>query len=126
MSGMASGISNTFRQVGVATGIAGLGAIFQAHVTSTVQDDLRRVPGVDATQIAHAVASGSAKQAIAAAPPAARVAIAHAARDAFVSGLNQILVVAAIVAFVGAVAGFALVRRRDFVQHASPVAARAE
>jgi EmrB/QacA subfamily drug resistance transporter len=84
------------------------------------------LPGVDATQIAHAVASGSAKQAIAAAPPAARVAIAHAARDAFVSGLNQILVVAAIVAFVGAVAGFALVRRRDFVQHASPVAARAE
>ena len=126
MSGMASGISNTFRQVGVATGIAGLGAIFQAHVTSTVQDDLRGVPGVDATQIAHAVASGSAKQAIAAAPPSARVAIAHAARDAFVSGLNQILVVAAIVAFVGAVAGFALVRRRDFVQHASPVAARAE
>ncbi len=124
MSGMASGISNTFRQVGVATGIAGLGAIFQAHVTSTVQDDLRGVPGVDATQIAHAVASGSAKQAIAAAPPSARVAIAHAARDAFVSGLNQILVVAAIVAFAGAVAGFALVRRRDFVQYASPVAAR--
>ena len=28
-SGMASGINNTFRQVGIATGIAGLGAIFQ-------------------------------------------------------------------------------------------------
>ena len=29
-SGMASGINNTFRQVGIATGIASLGAIFQA------------------------------------------------------------------------------------------------
>src|SRR5579859_8033832 len=33
-SGMASGINNTFRQVGIATGIAGLGAVFQHAVTS--------------------------------------------------------------------------------------------
>ena len=33
-SGMASGINNTFRQVGIATGIAGLGAVFQHQVTS--------------------------------------------------------------------------------------------
>ena len=33
-AGMASGISSTFRQVGIATGIAGLGAVFQSHVTS--------------------------------------------------------------------------------------------
>src|SRR5205807_962145 len=32
-SGMASGINNTFRQVGIATGIAGLGAVFQHEVT---------------------------------------------------------------------------------------------
>jgi EmrB/QacA subfamily drug resistance transporter len=31
-SGMASGINNTFRQVGIATGIAGLGAVFQHDV----------------------------------------------------------------------------------------------
>jgi predicted MFS family arabinose efflux permease len=30
-AGMASGINNTFRQVGIATGIAGLGAIFQTR-----------------------------------------------------------------------------------------------
>jgi EmrB/QacA subfamily drug resistance transporter len=30
-AGMASGINNTFRQVGIATGIAGLGAIFQSR-----------------------------------------------------------------------------------------------
>ncbi len=32
-SGMASGINSTFRQVGIATGIAGLGAVFQHQVT---------------------------------------------------------------------------------------------
>src|SRR5207253_1122297 len=31
-AGMASGINNTFRQIGIATGIAALGAIFQAKV----------------------------------------------------------------------------------------------
>ena len=33
LSGTAAGINNTFRQVGIATGIAGLGAIFQTRVT---------------------------------------------------------------------------------------------
>ena len=32
-AGMASGVNNTFRQVGIATGIAGLGAIFQDTIT---------------------------------------------------------------------------------------------
>ena len=31
-AGMASGINNTFRQLGIATGIAGLGAIFPSQV----------------------------------------------------------------------------------------------
>ena len=34
-SGMASGINATFRQVGIATGIAGLGAIFQHQIASS-------------------------------------------------------------------------------------------
>jgi EmrB/QacA subfamily drug resistance transporter len=33
-AGMASGINNTFRQIGIATGIAGLGAIFSSRVGS--------------------------------------------------------------------------------------------
>ncbi len=32
---MASGINNTFRQVGIATGIAALGAIFQSQIASS-------------------------------------------------------------------------------------------
>lgn len=126
MSGMASGISNTFRQVGIATGIAGLGAILQARVTSHVEDALRNVHGVDATKVAHAVYTGSTKAAIAQAPPSARAAITHAAKSAYVSGLNELFLVAAIVSFAGAALGFLLVRRRDFVQHGAPAAARAE
>jgi EmrB/QacA subfamily drug resistance transporter len=72
-AGMASGINNTFRQVGIATGIAGLGAVFQ-----------HKIHGTD--------------------------------RVAFVSAMNAILLIAAIVAFVGAAAGLALVRGRDFVR----------
>ena len=33
-SGMASGANNTFRQVGIATGIAVLGAVFQSQIVS--------------------------------------------------------------------------------------------
>jgi EmrB/QacA subfamily drug resistance transporter len=126
MSGMASGISNTFRQVGIATGIAALGAILQARVTTHVEESLRGVHGINVTNVAHAVATGSTKQAIAHAPPGARAAIGHAAKSAFVSGLNELFLVAAIVSFVGAGLGFLLVRRRDFVHHGAPMAARAE
>jgi len=57
MSGMASGISNTFRQVGIATGIAGLGALVQARVTTHVEDALRGTKGIDVARVAHSVAT---------------------------------------------------------------------
>ena len=43
-SGAASGINSTFRQVGIATGIAALGALFQARVTDKLTDALAGVP----------------------------------------------------------------------------------
>jgi EmrB/QacA subfamily drug resistance transporter len=72
-AGMASGVNSTFRQVGIATGIAALGAIFS-----------------------HSVGAAATPQ-------------------AFVDGLNNILAVGAVVAFVSAVAAFALIRQRDYV-----------
>jgi EmrB/QacA subfamily drug resistance transporter len=111
-AGMASGINNTFRQVGIATGIAALGAIFQNRIRTELAAD---VPGRHAGQLAQAVASGSAQRALQAVPPSLRQQAAQAAQEAFISGLNEILLVAAFVAFAGAVCGFALVRRRDFV-----------
>lgn len=124
-SGMASGINNTFRQAGIATGIAALGAIFQHQVQSRMIDALTGTPAAGRSHaIAHAVSSGAASQAINGAPPASRGLIAHAARSAFIGGLNDIFVIAAVTAFAGAMLAGVLVRQRDFV--AQPQAAPAE
>jgi hypothetical protein len=48
-----------------------------------------------------------------------------AAHHAFVTGFNTIALVSVAVAAVGSVAGYALVRSRDFVAGGGPAAARA-
>jgi EmrB/QacA subfamily drug resistance transporter len=113
-AGMASGINNTFRQLGIATGIAALGAVFSSRVTDRVVTGLHGVPG--AHRIASQLASGQATSALASAPPNERVRIGDVARASFVSGLNHILVLGAIVSAIGAVLAAFLVRRRDFVE----------
>jgi hypothetical protein len=110
-AGMASGISNTFRQVGIATGVAALGAIFQSRITSKLTELAPAAP----PGFADAVSSGAAQAAIQAAPAENRPELATAANQAFISGLNEILIVGAAVAIAGAVLGFGLVRSRDFV-----------
>jgi EmrB/QacA subfamily drug resistance transporter len=112
-AGMASGINNTFRQLGIATGIAALGAILQSRVTSKAVTALQGVPHPH--RLAQQLASGQAQRAIAAAPPQLRAHVAEVARASFVSGLTDILVVGAIVAAVGAVLALVLVRGQDFV-----------
>jgi EmrB/QacA subfamily drug resistance transporter len=101
-SGMASGINSTFRQVGVATGIAGLGALFQQLLEEKVPAALARVP----TQ---ALATGN--PAVVGPRPGARAAYLHA----FTDSLNDLFLVGAAVAFAGAVLAALLIRRRDFV-----------
>ena len=76
-AGMASGINSTFRQAGIATGVAALGAIFAAS-----------------------------------APAAGR---GPAAAQGFVDGINDIILVGALIAFAAAIASFALIRQRDYV-----------
>jgi EmrB/QacA subfamily drug resistance transporter len=110
-AGMASGINNTFRQVGIATGVAGLGAIFQSQVASKLTPSPAGAP----PGFSDAVSSGGIQAAVQAAPPGSRAQLTIAADKAFISGFNEILLVGAIVALIGAVAGFALVRSRDFV-----------
>ena len=112
-SGMASGINTTFRQVGIATGIAALGALFQTRVESSLNGTPVGQSG-RASQLSEAIASGGAQQAIAGAPPAARGQIQEAANAAFISGFNDILLVGTGIAVVGAIAALALVRQRDF------------
>ena len=58
---MASGINSTFRQVGIATGIALLGSLFASRVRSAAADELARVPGLGpraGAQVGHALTTG--------------------------------------------------------------------
>jgi EmrB/QacA subfamily drug resistance transporter len=115
-SGMASGINNTFRQVGIATGIAGLGAIFQSRVQDSVTAALANSPVAShAGDIAHGVAAGGGREAFGSVPAQARDLVQHAATHAFVTGLNELFVIGAVLAFAGAVVTFVLVRQSDFV-----------
>jgi predicted MFS family arabinose efflux permease len=86
-TGMGSGANTTFRQVGLATGVALLGAVFEHHLTSTLGE------------AGHGVATGVI-------PPSMR----DTAEAAFVTGLDQLFVITAVIAAVGAVASFVLLR----------------
>ncbi|MCW3017527.1 MAG: transporter [Solirubrobacterales bacterium] len=103
-SGMASGINTTFRQVGIATGIAALGAIFQSSLQS-------KLPGGPPGE----VLANSGPSILG---PGRRTEFLAAYTDA----LNELLLIAAIVALVGAVLALVLVRPRDFVPQGSPSA----
>jgi EmrB/QacA subfamily drug resistance transporter len=120
-SGMASGINNTFRQVGTATGIAALGAIFESTLTSRIAPALAHTAAAShAASIAHAVAAGGAQQVLAGVPAHERAAAALAIHSAFASAMNDVLLVGGIIALVGAVLATVLVRRSDFVGYGAP------
>jgi EmrB/QacA subfamily drug resistance transporter len=117
-AGMASGINSTFRQVGTATGIALLGTLFSSDVKPEVLTRTAAVPGLSARgpAIAGAVQSGQIGHVIARLPAPARQAAGTITRAAFTAGLDRILLVAAIIAFVAGVVSLAAIRSRDFAR----------
>lgn len=125
-AGMASGINNTFRQVGIATGIAALGAIFQSRITSELVS--ADVPARWVHPLSQAIASGGGQRfavGYTGQPPAWVQHLQTTTHAAFISGLNTILLVAAFVLFAGAVLAFVLVRQQDFVASGPAVEAAA-
>jgi len=122
-AGMASGINNTFRQVGIATGIAALGAIFQSQIQSEVAASA--IPQRFVQPFSKGIASGATQQALAAVPAPLRPRAETIAHSAFISGLNTILLVAALVLFAGSILAFVLVRQQDFVASGPVVEAAA-
>ena len=112
-SGMGSGINSTFRQVGISTGVAGLGAIFQSDVNSKLCELLPHAPKGLGEIVA---SSGSRGVEALHLPPAIQAKTERAADIAFVGGFNSIILIAAILSFAGAAAGFFLTRSKYFVQ----------
>jgi EmrB/QacA subfamily drug resistance transporter len=117
-SGMASGINSTFRQVGVATGIAAWGAIFQHQVTQKFLAEAGSAADrFRGGNVADFVAFGGAQK-------TGNATVIRFAEEAFDSGLNHILLIAGVIALAGAVITALLVRPADFVAHAPAPAAQ--
>jgi EmrB/QacA subfamily drug resistance transporter len=106
MSGVASGINDTFRQVAIASGTAGLGALFLALSQHRIEDLLPGVSAGRARGLAEAISSGSISR-------GAPAPIVHAAREGFTHGFSAILLVGSAMSLLGAVLALALVRDSD-------------
>jgi EmrB/QacA subfamily drug resistance transporter len=118
-AGMASGINSTFRQIGIATGIALLGTLFSTRLRDAVAAAVHAHPvGIPAAQITGALQNGNAKSLFArtGGSPRTAAALQQITRGSFTNALDHILLVAAIIAFVSGVLCFALIRQKDFVR----------
>lgn len=113
---MAAGVNDTFRQVGVAVGTAAWGAVFLARGSSKVSSLLagtHPARGAQPRHLLEALTGGQFPAVTRAVPPDARQAVVHATHQGFLAGLNSILVIGGIVAFVGAALALWLVRERE-------------
>jgi EmrB/QacA subfamily drug resistance transporter len=115
-AGMASGANSTFRQVGIATGIAALGTIFTSAIERHLSTALPPSLAGSAPRMVSAIRQGNVAHAISSVPPADRAAVAAALRSSFAAGMNDLLYVTAALALVGGVCAAVLIRRKDFHQ----------
>jgi EmrB/QacA subfamily drug resistance transporter len=132
-AGMASGVNSTFRQVGIATGIATLGSIFSQQVSDAVRPELApKVPPQALDGLTEALSGGQVQPAASAAQAAATQnggasagqqahdLITQVGTSAVVDALNHITLIAAATAFVAAVLCLILIRQKDFVVRGGP------
>ena len=111
---MAAGINDTFRQVGIAVGIAAWGAIFLGAGASKTQEVAGgAVSGGQARGLVEATSSGGLHQALAGVPAQSQGLVRNAAQQGFLHGLNEIIVLGAILCFAGSVLSLWLVRERE-------------
>jgi EmrB/QacA subfamily drug resistance transporter len=114
-AGMASGINSTFRQVGIATGVAALGSILASQVKSHMVSGLAGTPlAAHSHALGLAVSNGSLTAAAGTIPHQYHRLVFTAAKTSYVDALNLVLLIGAIIAAVAAVATLLLIRQRDF------------
>jgi EmrB/QacA subfamily drug resistance transporter len=114
--GMAAGVNDTFRQVGIAVGIAVWGAIFIGQGAARVRELAAGTPaasGGHPRQLLEATSVGNLHQALGALPDSARHTVTIAAREGFLTGLNDVLTLGALLSFAGAALALWLVRERE-------------
>jgi EmrB/QacA subfamily drug resistance transporter len=115
-SGMASGINDTFRQVGISVGIAAWGAVLIDRGVGKVSEltaGTSAATGDYPRELVEAASSGNLDRAIAAVPSPAHDVVADAASQGFLTGLNDILVLGAGLSFAGALLALWLIRERE-------------
>jgi EmrB/QacA subfamily drug resistance transporter len=128
-SGMASGVNTTFRQIGIATGIAVYGSVFASALRQKLGQTLASIPSLERhlPGVVTAIQQGNAAQAINVVPAPLRAPLVSAIHASFASALDVLLVVSAVVALGGAACSGVLIRRRDFVvSHHQPTPAPTE
>uniref|UniRef100_UPI003D8E4910 MFS transporter n=1 Tax=Gordonia sp. B7-2 TaxID=3420932 RepID=UPI003D8E4910 len=114
-AGMASGINSTFRQIGIATGVALLGSLLAARYSDVVSDALADGPLASRSrEIGDALASGDVAQVMQGVPGPMRGQVLAEAAQGYVAGLDQILAIASVTAAVAAVVTAVLIRQKDF------------
>jgi hypothetical protein len=115
-------------RIGLTAALVALATLFAVVITVPLNDVKDQVltrtaaiPGLSARgpQIAGAVQSGQIGTVIARLPAPARQVAGTITRAALTAGLNRILLVAAIIAFVAGVVSLAAIRSRDFARAAS-------
>ncbi len=115
-SGMAAGINDTFRQVGISVGIAAWGAIFLGRGAEKVTELAGGTPVADGDrprQLIEATSSGNLGQVLNSVPDGARATVAHAGREGFLAGMNEILLIGAVLSLAGAAVALWLVREDE-------------
>jgi predicted MFS family arabinose efflux permease len=128
-SGMASGVNTTFRQIGIATGIAAYGSIFASSLHHKMDQALAGSPSLHRLlpELVTDIQQGKGAQAIGSVPETLRGPLVAAIHSSFASTLDLLLVVSAVLALVGAACSLGFIRSRDIlVSHEpqpSPVAA---
>jgi EmrB/QacA subfamily drug resistance transporter len=110
--GLASALNNTARQLGVALGIAVLGAILQAHLRADLED-----PAGGRGRVLDALSDGDLAGGLALAPEPSRDALRAAYDTAYGSAVGELLLVSGGLALAGAVVTMVLVRQRDLLTH---------
>lgn len=118
-AGMASGIGETFQQVGIAVGIAAFGALFQSRVTHALEESaLAGQLGGRTDEFGEAVASGAGREAVAALPGESAAQATDAVRAAFVGGFEDTMIVCSVVVAFGTLIALLFVRAKDLHESA--------